>query len=127
MPASTPSPQFNMLVEPTGGAYRNNNGYGNGYGTDMGTQHLLSKISDGFASAAQDSHSLSGEIAGSTAAIGASIERNTIANRDATDRVGLSVLSATERNGSDTRISVERTAANGMATTERNGGDTRGE
>lgn len=116
MPA-TPSPQFNMLLEPSAGAYRS--------AYDGSAQHILSKVSDGFASAAQDSHALSSEIAGSTAAIGASIDRATTANRDATERVGLSVLSATERNGSDTRISVERTAANGMATTERNGGDTR--
>jgi hypothetical protein len=116
MPA-TPSPQFNMLVEPTGG-YRNQ-------GYDGSAQHILTKVADGFASAAQDSHALSGQIGASAAATGAAIDRSTISNRDATERVGLSVLSATERNGSDTRISVERTAANGMATTERNGGDTR--
>lgn len=124
MAAPTPTPQFNMLVEPSGGAYRNN-GYGNGYSNEMGTQHLLSKVSDGFASAAQDSHALSGQIGASTASTSAAIERATIAGRDSTERMGLSVLSATERNGSDTRISVERTAANGMATTERNGGETR--
>lgn len=115
---STPTPQFNMLVEPTAGAYRNQ-------GYDGSAQHILSKVADGFASAAQDSHALSGQIGASASATAASIDRSTIANRDATERVGLSVLSATERNGSDTRISVERTAANGMATTERNGGDTR--
>ena len=115
---ATPSPQFNMLLEPSG-AYRQ------GYMYDGSAQHILSKMSDGFASAAQDSHALSGEIAASTSAVGAAIDRGTLSNRDATERVGLSVLSATERNGSDTRISVERTAANGMAATERNGGDTR--
>ena len=116
MPA-TPTPQFNMLLEPSSGAYRS--------GYDGSAQHILTKMADGFMSAAQDSHSLSSEIAGATATTAATIDRGTIANRDAIERVGLSVLSATERNGSDTRLSVERTAANGMATTERNGGDTR--